>query len=178
MDERNGIYQIEKEVIKDLPKIDVGNMILFKSNESSVREPVFYIKETNNNIANIIRNAENLKCQLKDIVIRGGYCNPLIIIIRLNDEDRYIYGQWFNKYNNKDRELIKEIVFQDKLNFCIVNVDNRVYVRFKCRNIYKISIWEYFKISQDDNKWSQEIFESEVISINSRLHSKKELFLL
>ena len=178
MEKKKEVYRIEEEVINDLPPMNVGNMMLFKSEESSVDEPVFYIKETSNNIGNIIRSAHNLKIQLKDIVISGAYSNPLIIMLRLNDDDEYIYGQWFNKYNNTDRELIKEIVFQDKLNFCIVNIDNRVYMRFKCRNIYKASIWEYFRISKDDKRWSQEMFESEVIAINSRLKSKKELFLL
>lgn len=178
MTENREICIIEKETIRDLAKIDVGNMILFKSNESYVREPIFYIKETNNNIKNIIKNAKNFKCELKDIVIRGEEYNPLIIMIRLNDCDKYIYGQWFNKYNNTDRELIKEIVFQDKLNFCIVNVDYKVCMRFRCKNIYKGRIWDYFKISQWDKRWSQEMFESEVTSINLSLKSKKELFFL
>ena len=178
MEEKKEIYKIENEVINDLPPMNVGNMILFKSKDDFGEEPTFYIKETNYNIGNIIRSANNLKVQLKDIIINGGYSNPLIIMLRLNDNDEYIYGQWFNKYNNTDRELIKQIVFQDKLNFCIVNIDSRVYMRFKCKNIYRTSIWEYFRISKEGKRWSQEMFESEVIAINSRLKSKKELFLL
>lgn len=72
--------------------------------------------------------------------MNGIYSKPLIIMIRLNDNNEYIYEQWFNKYNDIDKELIKEIVFQDKLNFAIVNVNNRVYIRFRCENIYKVSI--------------------------------------
>lgn len=178
MEEKKEIYKIENEVINDLPPMNVGNMILFKSKEDFGDEPTFYIKETNNNIGNIIRSANNLKVHLKDIIINGAYSNPLIIMLRLNDNDEYIYGQWFNKYNNTDRELIKQIVFQDKLNFCIVNIDNRVFMRFKCKNIYKVSIWSYFTISKECKSWSQDMFESDVIAINSELKSKKELFLL
>lgn len=178
MEEKKEIYRIENEVINDLPPMNVGNMILFKSKDDFGDEPTFYIKETNNNIRNIIRSANNLKVQLKDIIINRAYSSPLIIMLRLNDNDEYIYGQWFNKYNNTDRELIKQIVFQDKLNFCIVNIDNRVFMRFKCKNIYKVSIWSYFAISKECRKWSQDMFESDVIAINSELKSKKELFLL
>ena len=51
-------------------------------------------------------------------------------------------------------------------------------MRFRCKNIYKGRIWDYFKISQWDKRWSQEMFESEVTSINLSLKSKKELFFL
>lgn len=176
MDKNKDIPRLEKEIINYLPKMNVGNMLLFKSKESSIDEPVFYIKETNNNIENIIKNASNLNVQLNNFIMNGSYSKPLIIMIRLNDNNEYIYGQWFNKYNNIDRELIKEIVFQDKLNFAIVNAKNRVYIRFSCENIYKVSVWEYFKISKDDKKWSQQMFESDVITINSSLKSKEELF--
>lgn len=178
MNKNKEVYQLQKEVINDLTKMNVGNMMLFKSEETSVEGPVFYIKETNNNISNIIiRKAQHLKVQLKDTIINGVYSNPLIIMVRLNDDDNYIYGQWFNKYNNTDRELMKEIVFQDKLNFCIVNVNSRVYVRFGCKNIYRVSVWNYFKILKDDKRWSQEMFESEVAAINSILRIKVNLYI-
>ena len=44
MTENREICIIEKETIRDLAKIDVGNMILFKINEYYVREQIFYIK--------------------------------------------------------------------------------------------------------------------------------------
>lgn len=178
MEDNKEIQKIETEKINDLPSMEVGNMMLFKSKESSINSPVFYIKENNKNIKDIVRNLENFTIQLRDIVIYGGYCNPFIIMLRLDEEDKYIYGQWFNKYNNKDRDLIKEIIFQDKLEFCIVNIDNRVQIRFNCRNVYKKSIWNYFKISSNDRRWSKEMFESEVIAINLQLKRKKDLFYL
>ena len=176
MEDNKEIDKIEPEKIKDLPYMEVGHMILFKSEESSLDYPVFYIKEKDNNIKDIISNIKQFRMELRDIIIDGCYANPLIIMLRLYDNDTYIYGQWFNKYNDKDRELIKEIVFQDKLDFCIVNVNNRVQVRFRCKNIYKKSIWNYFKISSNDRRWSKEMFESEVVAINLRFQNKKELF--
>lgn len=169
---------IEADKINDLPNMEVGNMLLFKSEDYLDNYPKFYIKENNNNILDIIRDRENLIVQLRKIIIDGGYANPLIIMLRLNDNDKYIYGQWFNKYNEKDRDLVKEIIFQDKLEFCIVNINNRVQIRFKCENIYKKSIWNYFKVTNNDRRWSKEMFESEVIAINLNLKSKKDLFLL
>lgn len=36
MDKNKDIPRVEKEIINDLPKMNVGNMLLFKSKESSI----------------------------------------------------------------------------------------------------------------------------------------------
>lgn len=176
MDEEKEIPKIKTSIIEDLPDMDIGHMMLFKSNFIEEEGPIIYIKESYGNIHHIISLLPNLKIEIKDLIYRGGYAISLILMIRLNLSDNLIYGQWFNKYNEKDRELIKGIVFQDYLNFCIVDVDKRVRIRFRYRNIYIKCIWNHFKINESDIKWSQEMFESEIMSLNSIVSSKKDMF--
>lgn len=167
------LKKLEAKKINDLPSMEVGHMLLCKTEESSQIGPVFYIKENINNIRTML---PKITVKFQDIYINCGYSTPLILMIKINDNDDLIYGQWFNKYNKTDRELIKEILFQDKLNFCIVDNYNNCRVRFKCANIYKKSIWEYFKIKENDKRWSQAMFESDVSAIGSCLKSRAELF--
>ena len=169
------IAQLEPEKIKDLPHMEVGNVLLFKSKESSIEGPVFYIKE---DISKVSKTLPKISIQLKDIVINWGYSSPLMLMVKLNNDDNLIYGQWFNKYNNTDRELFKEILFQDKLNFCIVDRYNNCKIRFNYTNIYKKAIWGYFKINENDRKWSQKMYESDIIAITETLESKAQLFNL
>ena len=67
------IAQLEPEKIKDLPHMEVGHMLLFKSKESSIEGPVFYIKE---DISKVSKTLPKISIQHKDIVINCGYSSP------------------------------------------------------------------------------------------------------
>ena len=97
-------------------------------------------------------------------------------MIKLCDNNKWIYGQWFNKYNPIDRELIKKIVFQDELRFCVIDNNNNIRLIYRYTNIYKISWWSYFKILPGDRKWSKSMFESDINAILSSIKTKDELF--
>ena len=83
------IAQLEPEKIKDLPHMEVGHMLLFKSKESSIEGPVFYIKE---DISKVSKTLPKISIQLKDIVINWGYSSPLMLMVKLNNDDNLIYG--------------------------------------------------------------------------------------
>ena len=173
MEERE---QKEEFKVRDLPEIEVGQMLLFDSKDGHIDGPVFYIKESSYTIQKILKMSSKLTIKFKDIIFYFAYSEPLLIMIKLGDNNKWIYGQWFNKYNPIDRELIKKIVFQDELRFCVIDNNNNIRLIYRYTNIYKISLWSYFKILPGDRKWSKSMFESDINAILSSIKTKDELF--
>lgn len=173
MEERE---QKEEFKVRDLPEIEVGQMLLFDSKDGHIDGPVFYIKESSYTIQKILKMRSKLTIKFKDIIFYFAYSEHLLIMIKLGDNNKWIYGQWFNKYNPIDRELIKKIVFQDELRFCVIDNNNNIRLIYRYTNIYKISWWSYFKILPGDRKWSKSMFESDINAILSSIKTKDELF--
>ena len=73
MDEEKEIPKIKTSIIEDLPDMDIGHMMLFKSNFIEEEGPIIYIKESYANIHHIISLLPNLKIEIKDLIYRGGY---------------------------------------------------------------------------------------------------------
>ena len=58
-------------------------------------------------------------------------------MVRLNKNDRLIYGQWFNRCNKRDKRNIKNILLNDEIKFNVINEENEVIVQHTFENCIK-----------------------------------------
>ena len=87
MEERE---QKEEFKVRDLPEIEVGQMLLFDSKDGHIDGPVFYIKESSYTIQKILKMRSKLTIKFKDIIFYFAYSEPLLIMIKLGDNNNNI----------------------------------------------------------------------------------------
>ncbi|GAB6170257.1 hypothetical protein JCM1393_27170 [Clostridium carnis] len=123
----------------------------FKNNE---KYQSIFIKESYKNIDYI---KKNLSISMKANIYRKNGQVILLVLIKLADSDKLIYGRWFDY--TLHRECLEMILFQHEIPIIFVGEEGEILFTAWTYNDLKPIILEYIKILNNELKSSNKFYE-------------------
>lgn len=106
----------------------------------------FFIKENSARLRDI-GNAPIVQSKSLIFETEGG--TSMLMLFRFNHDDDYIYTKWFNFAVSEDHSKLEMLLFEQNLNFCMLNEEGENVTAFACENKLKGIIKDYLSESRD-----------------------------
>ncbi|ATD55086.1 hypothetical protein [Clostridium chauvoei] len=128
---------------EELSSTEIGNLTNYicKFKDNMIFS-TFILKENSCSISKI---KNNLTLELKNISYFSNGQAAFLILFKFSDNDKLIYGRWFNYADKNHRENLEMLLFQNEIPITIVDENNKSICTVWCSNILKDGIKQHIK---------------------------------
>lgn len=102
-----------------------------------------FLLETDSNTIHSIKNSMTIS--LKNISYFSNNKTALLLLFKFADNDKLIYGKWFNYSNNADKEHLEMMLFQKEIPIILIDSVTKNKFTFYVTNDFKIGIKDHIK---------------------------------
>ena len=154
---------------------NAGDLVIQSESDDKIRNPIIYVKERKSLINSFILN-KGLRIEMKIRKVNVCEINPIILMIRINQSDELIYGQWLNLLNREDAMNLIDINYMKYICIRFIDTNNNLINQITIPNNFYNKVKDLIIPCIYDAKWTYRKFESAVVYVNSTVKSKADLF--
>lgn len=132
-----------------------------------------FLLKTDSNTIHSIKNSMTIS--LKNISYFSNNKTALLLLFKFADNDKLIYGKWFNYSNNADKEHLEMMLFQKEIPIILIDSETNEQFTFYVTNDFSSGIKEHIK-KTNSIKMSDFDFNSYITYLERNIKSLSKLW--
>jgi len=132
-----------------------------------------FLLKTDSNTIHSIKNSMTIS--LKNISYFSNNKTALLLLFKFADNDKLIYGKWFNYSNNADKEHLEMMLFQKEIPILLIDSKTNEQFTFYVTNDFSSGIKEHIK-KTNSIKMSDFDFNSYITYLERNIKSLPKLW--
>lgn len=126
-----------------LQHMDVGDFTSYICKfDTDYTTSAFILKVDKDSIDTI---TSDLVVDMKDISYYSDGQAALLFLFKFSENKNLIFGRWFNYLDERDREHLQMLLFQQEISICLVDENNNIKNTLLVDNIFKPAIKTHIK---------------------------------
>ena len=102
-----------------------------------------FLLETDSNTIHSIKNSMTIS--LKNVSYFSNNKAALLLLFKFADNDKLIYGNWFNYSINSDKKHLEMMLFQKEIPIILIDSETKEQFTFYVTNVFASGIKEHIK---------------------------------